>query len=181
MTKEERKEYYRKYYRDHKEKILEYQKRYNETHREKINERTRRYQSKHRQPQRDRMNNYHETKEGRATNLLNSYRQFDARRGWDTVLTRDDIVRICFSEDSKCVYCGINDWHVLGLDRIDNSKPHDPINTVCCCKSCNQSRHRRTLEGFFKKIGTTWEEFMKKNGAVYGDDYLVIVRTQNNH
>ena len=178
--REKRREYYRKYYREHKEEIAGYQRKYVRSHKEQTNARARKYQAKHRQPQRDRMNRYHETKEGRATNLLNSYRQYDLRKGWEnTELTREYIMRVCFSEGCRCVYCGNDDWQVLGLDRIKNDEPHVPLNTVCCCKRCNTSRHRRTLEGYLNKMSMSWDDFMRQNGAGYGDDYIVINQNKN--
>lgn len=37
-----------------------------------------------------------------------------------------------------CVYCG--DTHLIGCDRIDNSKGHLKTNVVPCCCSCNKAR-----------------------------------------
>ena len=39
-----------------------------------------------------------------------------------------------------CCYCGETDWHKLGADRIDNSKPHSKENCVCACEKCNVER-----------------------------------------
>lgn len=50
MTKEERKEYLKKYYQEHKEELKQYRKEYNkkyrETHKEKIKERNKKYYQK---------------------------------------------------------------------------------------------------------------------------------------
>lgn len=153
----------------------DYIKNYRATHREQLNAKAREYQAKRRQKQRDWMNNYHQTKEGRATNLLNSYIQMDleAERGLPN-LTRDDIMRKCFSETSKCVYCGETDWHVLGLDRIDNSRPHDAVNCVCSCHDCNVKRYRKPLREYIGTKGLAWDQWMAKNDMSYAEPTIKI-------
>lgn len=153
----------------------DYSKNYRATHREQINAKAREYQAKRRQKQRDWMNNYHQTKEGRATNLLNSYIQMDleAERGLPN-LTRDDIMRKCFSDTSKCVYCGETDWHVLGLDRINNDIPHHASNCVCACHDCNVGRYRKPLREYIGTKGLAWDEWMAKNDMSYAEPTLKI-------
>lgn len=173
--KEHLREYNKKYWLEHKEELTKYQRQYHEEHRDHIRARMRQYISEHREEQNKRVNNYHQTKRGRATNLLASYVQFDLNKGYRRpYLTRDDIIRKCFSEDSKCVYCGEDDWHVLGLDRIIREQPHDNTNTLCCCHSCNCKRNRFGFMWYLSELGLTFEDFLKQNGAEYGDDYIII-------
>ena len=172
----DRREYMRQWRQAHKEQLAEYNKRWQENNRERLNEYHRNYQAKHREEQRQRMNDYHQTKEGRATNLLAAYVQMDLeRRGVRPVLTQADIMRMCFSDDSKCVYCGETDWTKLGLDRIDNDRPHDVNNVLCSCHDCNVERYRRPLgEYVMEKRGMSWEEFMKRNNMTYACGFFTI-------
>ena len=170
----DRKEYMRKWREAHPGYNTRYSRKWREKNHEQFNELCRNYQAEHREAQRKRMNEYHQTKEGRATNLLASYVQADLEyRGVRPFLNQTDIIRKCFSDDSKCVYCGKTDWKELGLDRIDNDKPHDRWNTVCCCVSCNNKRHRKNFGEFITKRGLTWQEFMEQNEMTFSD-YLTI-------
>lgn len=146
-----------------------------EQNRQKWNEYARRYQSKHREEQQKRVNDYHEKPEGRAVNLLTSYVQFDRdRKGWlDTQLTRFDIMAKCFSDNSKCVWCGETDWKVLGLDRVTNSKPHDVHNTVCSCRKCNIKRQGKTMQEYLDKLGLTFDQWLEQNGGSYSDGMVI--------
>ena len=160
----------RKWHAEHKD----YYRKYIEEHRQQWNGYARKYQSKHRQEQRDRLQDYHDKPEGRAVNLLTSYRQFDTRRfGEAPQLTRFDIITKCFSDNSRCVYCGETTWTELGLDRITNEKPHSTFNTVPCCKKCNNKRNRKTFDEFLVYLGLTLEEWMEKNNAVFSDELKI--------
>ena len=39
--------------------------------------------------------------------------------------------------------CGESDWHKLGCDRIDETKPHTMDNIRCCCMKCNRKKPRQ--------------------------------------
>lgn len=74
----------------------------------------------------------------RALYLLSGYRRQDRlyNRG-ECTLTQQDIFDLW---EQGCNWCGETDWHKLGADRIDNSKPHTKDNCVCACWSCNAKR-----------------------------------------
>lgn len=171
-TPEQRREYNKRWREAHPD----YFKNWLANNRERHNEYCRNYQSKHRKAQQKRMNDYHQTKEGRATNLLAAYVQMDLeRRGERPQLTQADIMRICFSDTSKCVYCGETEWTKLGLDRIDNDRPHDRCNVLCSCHDCNVERYRRPLGEYVReKRGMSLEEFMEQNSMRYADDCFVL-------
>ena len=167
MTEHE-KEYRKKWLAAHPGYYTEYKRKWCQEHREQHNETCRNYQRRHKEDQRKRMKDYHETKAGRATNLLAAYIQMDLEKhGVRPFLNQEDIIRKCFEPESKCVYCGKTDWKELGLDRIDNDKPHDRWNTVCCCRSCNSQRHRKSLGEYITIKGMSWQEFMERNGMTY--------------
>lgn len=158
----------KKWHREHSE----YAKKYIEEHRQQWNAYARKYQSKHRQEQRDRVNAYHNSISGRVTNLYTSYRQYDIRYlEEEPQLTRAQL--LAKLEGAKCVYCGCDDIIVLGLDRVNNSKPHSVWNTVCSCRKCNVSRNRKSFEDYLAYRGITLEEFIEKNDAVFSDELRI--------
>ena len=103
----------------------------------------------------ERKRKYRKTPRGRALCLIDGYKKSDVKhnRG-ECTLTAEWIIDNIFN--SKCIYCGENDWLKLGADRIDNSKPHIPDNVVPCCKHCNDERQNQDFETFLnKKMGLT--------------------------
>ena len=89
---------------------------------------------------------------GKAESKYRQYRAYDSEHGFnaDEVIPVDEIVRLCYSEDSKCVYCGCRSE--LGADRIDNTKGHTRDNVVCACRSCNKARGDSFTYADFKEI-----------------------------
>lgn len=79
---------------------------------------------------------YRNTPMGRAFYILNNYIREDKKhnRG-ESDLTPEWIVENIFSK--PCVYCGETDWHMIGCNRINNSKPHTMDNVEPCCFACN--------------------------------------------
>jgi hypothetical protein len=73
---------------------------------------------------------------GRADMLLQAYRQKDKKhnRG-EGDLTARWIVENILSK--PCAHCGESDWHKIGCNRLDNSKPHTMDNVEPCCLKCN--------------------------------------------
>lgn len=114
----------------------EYNKNYNSTHKEK--------RAAYRAWMKENDMNYN------ATAKIRRYRQSDLQynRG-ECTLTPEWFIEKIYHK--SCVYCGETDWHKLGTDRIDNSKPHTPDNVVCCCKDCNQYRQRRDFVEYFRE------------------------------
>ena len=127
-TEEERKEYYKKHYQEHKEKRVEWQRQYNQEHKEKRAE----YRKQ-----------YNKTPMGRALYLLNAYRQKDKKynRGECTIPNAQWIVDNIFTQ--KCAHCEKTDWRELGCNRLDNSLPHTPDNVEPCCEVCNKKQPRK--------------------------------------
>lgn len=99
-----------------------------------------------------RQSHYHSNKECRAKSQESAYICHDRNRGFDT--SNNVNADFIANEYSKgCVYCGETDWHNLGLDRIDNSKPHTKDNVVCCCGRCNTIRSDRLTHKEMKIVG----------------------------
>lgn len=132
-----------KEYRDkNKEKIKEYRREYKNSHREEAKEYNKRYYLEHRESELKRKTEYQKeyskTQMGRAQHQIQQYKFMDKRNGFG-----DDkidfnarwIVENIYSK--PCAHCGETDWHKLGCNRIDNSKPHTKDNVEPCCFHCN--------------------------------------------
>lgn len=165
LTDEERKQRKRerdKIYRENnKDKERERLKRWIENNKERWLE----YSKKRKKTQKTRSSNgerltkkeyderYRSTKKGRAQNLVCRYRQSDKMYGRDECLITAQWIIDNIFNGQTCVYCGETDWHKLGCDRIDNTKPHTPDNVVCSCGKCNIKKGRRTYFEFLSKKG----------------------------
>lgn len=95
---------------------------------------------------------WRKTQIGRATSLLSAYRQADKKekRG-ECTLTPQWIVENIFTQ--SCKHCSEKDWHNIGCNRLDESKPHTPENVEPCCLKCNLilEGRKRDSSGRFKK------------------------------
>lgn len=103
-------------------------KKYYQTHKEEF----KKYYQEHKAEIAEHLN----TKIGRASNLLGGYKKADKfyNRG-ECTLTPEWIAENIFTK--PCVHCGETDWHKIGCNRLDNSKPHTPDNVEPCCHKCN--------------------------------------------
>jgi hypothetical protein len=63
---------------------------------------------------------------------------------------------------SPCHYCGYQDEHGIGIDRIDNTiRKYTLTNCVACCGSCNIMKNELPLDVFMEmclKIANAWPE-----------------------
>lgn len=130
-------------------------KKYYEATREKEKERKKKYYADNKKDLIEYQAKYRLTLIGRAKSILRDYCRADkeSNRG-DCTLTADWIVEHIFTQ--PCHYCGETDWHLLGCDRLDNTKPHTPDNVVPCCLECNLKRNSKTYDEFMrliKKVG----------------------------
>lgn len=159
QTEEEMKaakaEYMRKWREANKAEIAEYMRKYRETNKAEILESQRKYQKRYRETNPEYFRKWREvnseygkkwreTPYGRASNLLANYREMDRRNGFGDCIDFDAqwILDSIFTQ--KCKYCNCTDWHKLGCNRIDNSKPHIKDNIEPCCLDCNRRLPRKT-------------------------------------
>lgn len=120
------------------------------------------------------------SKESRAKMLLKGYKREDRmRRNAETTITAEQIAEMF---DNGCYWCGEKDWTKLGIDRLDNSKPHTLENCVCSCYKCNNKRsiesHKRpilqyTLDGKFVAEYESIREAVLKTGIKSIPNYLL--------
>lgn len=155
------------YYQKHKDEVLAKNAEYRANHKEekaaydveyraKNKEKMAAYRAECYQKNKDKIlaNNaeYRSTPFGRAKYLELNYKRLDEEKNrGECTLTAEWIEENIFT--SVCHYCGETDWHKLGCDRIDNTKPHTPENCVPCCKHCNDKKNITTYEEFMRMIG----------------------------
>lgn len=121
-----------------------------------------------REKQREYFRKYLKTPIGRAHNLLCTYKIEDRKRGrGECTLTAKWIVENIFTK--PCAHCGETDWHKIGCNRLDNSKPHTEDNVEPCCMKCNNDLHHEsikkkvyqyTLDGRLVKVWNSMKEIM---------------------
>ncbi len=132
-----KKEYCKIYSRQWRLNNKERKRKQNEEYRKKHQEYFENYRKTHKTSKQ-----YTYSKKSRASNLLYSYNRSDIQhnRGKGD-LTSDWIVENIFTK--PCVHCGETDWHKLGCNRLDNTKPHTMDNVEPCCTKCNRSLKRK--------------------------------------
>lgn len=139
---EDRKEKDKKRHKEWYEAHKEYAKKRNQDYIKQHPEVKKKASKNYREKNEDKIRIYRQTKEARASKQATSYRRQDERynRGVSTI-TQKWILENIYTK--SCVYCGCSDWHKLGCDRIDNTKPHTPDNVVPCCYDCNVKRGKK--------------------------------------
>ena len=103
-----------------------------------------------------------ELKLEKARKLKHRYNFYDKQRfGITNDLNKEWIVQRILN--SKCEYCGEEDWNKLGCDRIDNSKPHTKDNVLCACVRCNRLRGDQFSVEDMREIGEVIKKIEKRN------------------
>ena len=110
-NKEKTKEYNRQYYLKRKDELIKAKKEYQKE--------------------------YSKTQMGRAQRQYQQYKFMDKRNGFDEVIDFNAKWIVDNIYTKPCAHCGESDWHKLGCNRLDNSKPHTIDNVEPCCFHCN--------------------------------------------
>lgn len=156
-----RREIQKRYYQKNKEEIITRQTAYNAAHKEERAAYDAAYRVTHKEEIAAYKAKYNAaydaerraTPFGRATYLVDNYRRDDKKsnRG-ECTIDAQWILDNVFS-GQPCHYCGETDWHLLGCDRLDNTKPHTPQNVVPCCYGCNKKKGTTFYDDFMRRIG----------------------------
>lgn len=142
---EKKKAYKKEYYEKNKEEILIKHKEYRKEHKEEKSLRDKKW----RENNQDKIIEYRNSKYGRAAILIATYRATDKKQNrGECTLTVEELVEMF---NNGCIYCGETDYHKLGADRIDNSKPHTKENCVPCCRHCNCQRGTKDFQEFYNQ------------------------------
>lgn len=103
----------------------------------------------------ERRKRYYGTINGYCHRLLHNYIVADKKQGRIVDELPSNYVTLEFltkAIQQACFYnCGETDWHNMGIDRLDNSKPHTIDNVVPCCTKCNRERGTIPFEEFCSK------------------------------
>lgn len=102
--------------------------------------------------------------------VVNTYVQAARRRKHAFELSREQVVRLIFS---NCYYCGSEPKNVRGangmfgsiryngIDRVDNSKGYTDDNCVPCCETCNKAKNKMTFAEFADWVKRLIQHFPK--------------------
>lgn len=115
---------------------------------------------------------YSKTQMGRALGQIGQYRRMDRRNGFGDVIDFDAKWMIENIYTKKCSHCDETDWHKLGCNRLDNSKPHTKDNVEPCCEKCNTKlaaiyNSTHLVKGLVDQIDKTTGEVIKTWRCVY--------------
>ena len=136
-NKERLNEYHKEYRRKNKDKI----KTYKESHKEETKAYNRQYYLEHKskiiEKKTEYNKSYSKTQMGRAQRQFQQYKWMDIDRGFGDVIDFDAKWIVDNIYTNTCVHCGETDWHKLGCNRLDNTKPHTKDNIEPCCYHCN--------------------------------------------
>jgi len=72
------------------------------------------------------------------------------QRGIDVCLADEHALKA--KMEQPCSYCGYADEGLSGLDRVDNCKGYDDVNTVPCCAICNQMKASSSVDEFLQGV-----------------------------
>lgn len=145
-------EYMAEYRANHKEEKTVKNAEYYQKHKDEIVAKQAEYRAKNKDEIAAKNAEYYATPFGRANNLVCQYRSADKKRNrGECTIDAQWILDNIFTQ--SCHYCGETDWHKLGCDRIDNSKPHTPDNVVPCCSECNIKKNITPYDEFMRMIG----------------------------
>lgn len=93
--------------------------------------------------------------------LFNNYKGRARRRAQEFSLTKEEFSKLT---KSMCTYCGVLPSQILntfksnrpyiynGVDRVNSNEGYTNINSVPCCKTCNNAKMDLTLEAFMQWI-----------------------------
>lgn len=97
------------------------------------------------------------TAEGKSVQKYRQYKRYDVEHGFngDDTISAEEIKTLCFSENSKCEYCGST--VDLGVDRKSNALGHTKENAVCSCRKCNIARGDNFTYEDFKEITSKYK------------------------
>lgn len=98
---------------------------------------------------------------GEITAIILGYQRHALNRGFDFLLSRDQVNQIV---RQNCKYCGtppsnfktiktsIAPFPYNGIDRVDSKKDYTIDNVVPCCSICNNAKSNLSLESFIDWI-----------------------------
>jgi len=151
------KECRKKYYAEHREELLEHQKQYDAEHKEEKSEYNKQYYADNAERYAERyasIEGY--AKAIRWTNLQKDRKYGRCGKNEDPLPSIEQYIELLQQRD---YYDGKQyPFNEMGLDRIDNSKPHTIDNVVPCSTANNIRRGKKSFEEFCELINKQKEE-----------------------
>ena len=150
---EDKKIYNKQYYLNNKDAFSIHNKQYYNDNAENIKEKRKQYYTEKRHVIIERNKYYYNTLKGYCGHLLRNYISADKEKeriGDNLLQNYISLELLTKIVQQPCFYgCGEADWHNMGIDRIDNSKPHTIDNIVPCCTKCNRERGTKSFDEFY--------------------------------
>lgn len=121
----------------------------------------------------------YETLEGRCKSIRNDCISADRRKGRIGNELPNDYITLEQTMElisrGKCAHyeiCGCEDWKKIGLNRLDNSKPHTYENCEPCCFDCNcrlndEERRKPVFQRKNGELIRVWESISECEKAGY--------------
>ena len=116
----------------------EQKKRWDEEHRERKREQDRRWKEKNKEKRKEYNSQYYNTFKGHCIEVLNRCIGIDKAKNATNNLTLEDVMEMLSKGCAHKDVCGVTDWKLLGLNRINNTLPHNKDNCEPCCWECNK-------------------------------------------
>lgn len=157
QQKEYHREYHRAYYLANKEKIDRKNKLYAQTHRKEMVKNVRKYQMKNI----EKHSNYNRSYNVSLSGYYRRYIYSAKKRGYGMELSLSDFSQII---ELPCYYCG-EDEKLRGIDRKDNNFGYTKDNSVPCCTACNMMKKILTVDDFFSHVKNIYE-YQKFNNKI---------------
>jgi len=146
LTKEDKNQISRKYYKENKKTQLVIRKKYREEHKKEIKENREKYYKKNKKSILKRMKGLR----GRYS----AYKCGAKKRKlkWELTLEQFDMI----TKKENCYLCG-NYFNVCGVDRVYNQQGYKIGNTLPCCFNCNISKHTTSLREHYEMCRDTYK------------------------
>lgn len=150
MTKDEKREYNKKYAIENRERILENKRKYYSKNRNKIRSYQKAYYSDNKEEFTQSQRSYYSTDKGRRIKMITKAKERAKKVGLDFNITIDD-----FKLPKYCPFLGIELTHYLGkgqlfsnssLDRIDNTKGYVKGNVQVISRLANTMKSNASKE-----------------------------------
>jgi hypothetical protein len=115
--------------------------------------------------------------------VVAKYRYEAKRRGYAWDITKEQALWLLHQ---PCVYCGKE--RAGGIDRAKNEYGYTVLNSVSCCKTCNMTKHAKTIKAFIVAVNQIakycpdypafkerWENIRKKLANIGEQDAAVFM------
>lgn len=151
----DRREEYKRYYRENWERIQENRRRWKKRNPESNRAHKLKYAAANRDKEAARMRRWSKTNPEQASANVRSYKA--KKRGAEGSHCAKDIEEILVLQGGFCVYCKIEisngNKHIDHITPISRGGSNGPENLQVLCRTCNMRKHDKTHEEYLTFIG----------------------------